>query len=84
MAGLTRASSVSSWVATPPLPTVTERQAVVWGEKGRHGERPGLGPSHGADRTNTHVPPERQEGGTHTHTHTHVNSKHLEGHAHTR
>ena len=86
-AGLTRASSVSSWVATPPLPTVTERQAVVWGEKGRHGERPGLGPPHGADRTHTHMPPERQEGGTHTQTHTltantwrdthtHVNSKH--------
>ena len=49
-------------------------QAVVWGERGRHGERSGLGPPHNADRTNTHLPPERQEGGTHTPTH--VNSKH--------
>ena len=46
---------------------------TVWGEKGRHGERPGLDPPHSADRRNTHLPQRgRREGHTHTHTHTHT------------
>lgn len=42
------------------------------GKRGRHGERPGLGPPHNAHRTDTHMPTEGQETGTRTY----INSEH--------